>query len=85
MRYLFWAAVCGAVIGGASFIPKANAASGDSFPNVCVMLRSGASLVQIETTLLARGYTDAQAGAFTGQTVIAHCADQIPNVRRQLA
>lgn len=83
-QIVVWGALCGLVIGSSALF-HAHAASEDSFPNVCGMLRSGVSLVQIETTLLERGYTDAQAGAFTGQTVIDHCADQIPNVRRQLA
>lgn len=48
---------------------------GDTF-NICMALRHGASLATIETALTARGYSQYDAGAFTGAEVRDHCPEQ---------
>jgi hypothetical protein len=73
VRILLLAFATGAVL-GQSF--TAHAASIDYFPNLCSDLRNGMPLADVETLLLARGYTEHDAGTFTGRMVLEHCPDQ---------
>lgn len=64
--------------------PDANAATANSAFNVCAALRGGTSLASIESTLTARGYSEHDAGAFTGAEVRDHCPDMRANVVAQV-
>jgi hypothetical protein len=81
VRMLLLAFATGSLLGQSW---TAHAASIEYFPNLCSDLRNGMPLVDIETMLLARGYTDGDAGTFTGHMVLQHCPDQVENVRGQL-
>lgn len=72
----------GILVGG--FAGQARASTIDKDINVCAELRSGTSLAVIESELLVRGYTDSDAGAFTGKTILAHCPDQKVNAINQV-
>lgn len=84
MRYIFWTVLTGLFLGAIGASAEARAESVEYFPNLCVELRSGAHLVDIESSLLVRGYSDWDAGAFLGRTVKEHCPDQINNVLAQI-
>jgi hypothetical protein len=80
VRILLLAFATGAVL-GQSF--TAHAASLEYFPNLCSDLRNGMPLVDVETLLLARGYSASDAGVFTGRMVLEHCPDQRGSVVAQ--
>ena len=80
----FWLLLLGAITGFAVwFSIPAHSASIDYFPNLCADLRNGMPLGDVETLLLARGYSDWDAGAFTGEMVRDHCPDQRDSVVAQ--
>jgi hypothetical protein len=72
VRILLLCFASGAVL-GQSF--TAHAGEIDYFPNLCTDLRHGMALADVETLLLARGYSGWDAGAFTGRMVLEHCPD----------
>lgn len=65
-------------------VPSARAASVDRAVNVCVALRHGEALGDLERDLLTAGYSSLDAGAVTGAAVRDHCPDQKANVLAQL-
>lgn len=74
-----------ALVATLALATPAQAATLDSRFDICAALRNGTSLAAIETTLEARGYTAAKAGALTGTTIRQQCPDQAPRVMAQLA
>jgi hypothetical protein len=76
----FGAILAYAVIGAS----HAHAASVESPVSICFALREGASLASIESTLLAQGYTETDAGVLTGQQVREHCPDMTQVVLKQI-
>lgn len=84
LRTIGYSAFAGFILVSADLCPNADAASTNHFPNVCAELRSGATLLDIETSLLTAGYSESDAGTFAGNTIRAHCPEQIPIVLAQI-
>lgn len=80
MRILFAALAASTIL----FAAPAHAAVVHTSVNICAELRSGVSLASIESTLTASGYSERDAGAFTGAQVRDHCPDQRANVVAQV-
>ncbi len=77
-------AVAGALAAGFMVAAPAQTASVASSIDICAALRNGTSLVTIEATLEARGYSASRAGAITGSIIRQHCPDQAAKVMAQL-
>lgn len=85
MRELFWAVAAAATVTAPVWVPAiARAETPAHQLNICYALRHGAQVVDIETSLLATGYSPAAAGTLAGRELRDHCPDQIDNVTRQV-
>lgn len=85
IRCLFWALLAAAVITCSAWLPAlAHAETPGQHVNVCYALRHGDRVLDIETSLVAAGYTEFDAGALAGRMLRDHCPDQIDNVATQV-
>ena len=80
IRWIVYGALAGAVIAAPAY---ARAATLET-PGICTQLRAGVSLVSIEKTLVASGFTPSDAGTYAGTTIRTQCPDLIPAVRAQM-
>jgi hypothetical protein len=85
IRALFWATVAAATVTAPAWIPAvAHSETPGRHFNVCYALRHGAPIVDIETSLVAAGYSAVDAGTLAGRMLRDHCPEQIDNVARQV-
>ena len=84
IRYLFWGFVCGAVIGGASFLPHANAASTPR-PSICATFDAAPTFETVNTVmsnLVGNGMNVDLAAHTVVDAVADHCPQYIPLLQR---
>jgi hypothetical protein len=82
-QIIVWGALAGLVIGSSALF-RAHAETPDQHFNVCYALRHGAPIVDIETSLVAGGYTAADAGVLAGRMLRDHCPEMINEVAAQV-
>lgn len=85
VRMMLLAIAVGALLGQLCTGPANAAVDNSPSINVCMALRYGTTLAELERALEARGYTAYDAGTYAGMSVRLHCPALIPNVLGMLA
>jgi hypothetical protein len=87
IKYLFWGFVCGAIIGGASYLPHADAQA-VARPSICASFDAAPTFSTVNAVmwnLVGNGMGKDQAANTVVDAVATHCPQHIPLLQNYVA